>query len=329
LDNTTLAERTHPRYRGQLPSNGLQVLDADPATFRQCFGRLPFILRHNLASRGLFTIDRLTEIAERMIAMDRAGRIIMHEGARTTAGKIIDVKQKKPVASALSRLENSSWWINFVGIEEFDPELNDVYRKTLQDVETLLGTRVVKDVKCGHMNVFVASSHMVTPYHFDHGHNFLCQIANEKSAWLWEPDDRETLPHPEIEDFYLEAWDRPRHKLDFGRAREFRLHPGDALHHPSLAPHWVKNGPSMSISVAMHFSTAALERRARIYQVNGVLRRVGLTPSPPGVNRVLDYLRSGIIGVLAKRSPKNQGEAVWAGIRRLKKWRKRLLNYRT
>ena len=322
-------DRTAPAERSQLRTSPLQVLDADPATFRQCFGRSPFVLQHNLASSGLFTIDRLTEIAERMIAMGRTGRIIMHEGARTTPGKIINVKRKKPVAEALSRLENSSWWINFVGIGEFDPELDDVYRKTLQDVETLLGRRIVKDVKRGHMNVFVASSHMVTPYHFDHGHNFLCQIANEKSAWLWEPDDRENLPYPEVEDFYLEAWDRSRHKLDFGRAREFRLHPGDALHQPSLAPHWVKNGPSVSISVAMHFSIAALERHARLYQANGVLRRVGLTPAPPGVSRVLDYLRSGIIRVLAKRSPKNQDEAVFAGIRRLKKWRKRLFNYCT
>jgi hypothetical protein len=117
--------------------------------------------------------------------------------------------------------------------------------------------------------------------------------------------------------------------MDFRRAREFRLHPGDALHQPSLAPHWIKNGPSVSISVAMHFSIAALERRARIYQANGVLRRVGLTPTPPDVNRVLDYLRSGTIRVLAKRSPKNQDEAVFAGVRRLKKWRKRLFNYRT
>jgi cupin-like protein len=327
--STALAERTYPRDSDQLPSSALQVLDADPVTFRQCFGRLPVVFRHNLASRGLFTIDRLTEIAERMIAMGQTGRINMHQAAQTATGGIINERQKKPVASALSQLENSSWRINLVGINEFDSELDDVYRKTLEDVETLLGTRIVKDAKFAHMNVFVASPHMITPYHFDHGHNFLFQIANEKSAWLWDPEDRETLPYPEIEDFYLLAWDRPRRELDLGRAREFRLRPGDVLHHPSLAPHWVKNGPSVSISVAIQFSTAALERRARIYQVNGVLRRAGLTPPPPSINRVLDGLRSGIMRVLAKRSPKNQGEVVWSGIMRLKKWRKRLPNYRT
>ena len=98
--------------------------------------------------------------------------------------------------------------------------------------------RIVTNTKCGHMNVFAASEDMVTPYHFDHGHNFLCQISNEKSAWLWQSNDRDNLPYSEIEDFYLEAWDCSRHKLDFKRAQEFRLHPGDALHHPSLAPHW-------------------------------------------------------------------------------------------
>jgi hypothetical protein len=324
MDIAASAKRKHLRDSAQLTSSPLQVLDVDPVTFRHAFGHSPFALRHNLVPSGLFTIDRLTEIAERIIAMGKLHRISMIEGERTAARKIVNLRPKKPTADVLSRLEHSSCWIDFIGINEFDPELDDVYRKTLQDVKFLVGTQAVGDVRRGQMNVFVASPQMVTPYHFDHGHNFLCQIANEKSAWLWEPDDREILPHPEIEDFYLEAWDRSRRKSGFGPAREFRLQPGDALHQPSLAPHWVKNGPSVSISVAIHFSNASLERRARIYQANGVLRRVGLAPTSPGVNRVFDHLRSGIMRILAKQSPKNQDEAVWAGIRRLKKWRKRL-----
>jgi hypothetical protein len=326
LDTTALAERL-PRHAGRSPGNALRVLDADPVAFRQCFGRLPTIFRHNLPSTGLFTIDRLTAIAERMIAMGRADGMVMHEDSRTPAGNII-VKRKKPVASALSRLDTTSWRIIFFRVNEYDHELDDVYREILGDLDTLLERRIVKDPRLSHMNVFVASPHMITPYHFDHGHNFLFQIVSDKSAWLWDPNDRVNLPDAEIEDFYLEAWDRPRNEPDFGRAREFRLRPGDVLHHASLAPHWVETGPSVSISVTIQFSTAALERRARIYQVNGMLRRVGLTPPPPDASRVLDTLRSGMMGVLAKRSPENQGEAVWAGLRRLKKWRKRLSNYR-
>ena len=324
MSNAVSAKRMFSRDSVQLAPCALQILDVDSGTFRRDFGRTPFSLRHNLQSSGLFTIDRLTEITNRIIAAGKSNHIAMIEAARNAEGKIVDRRPMRPSADALLGLEQSSRWIDFIGIEEFDPELNQVYLRTLQDVRSLAGTHAVGDVRRGQMNVFVASPGMATPYHFDHGHNFLCQIAGLKAAWLWEPDDREVLPHSEIEDFYFETWIRSPPKSRFQRARQFRLGPGDALHQPSLAPHWVQNGPSVSISVAMHFSNANIERRARIYQVNGMLRRAGLMPTPPGSSRALDHLRSGAMRIFAKRIPKNQDEAVWAGIRRLKRWHKRI-----
>jgi len=62
----TLVERS-PAVR---PSLG--VFDADPAVFRQNFGHMPFALRHKLAGNGLITIDRLTAVAEKMLATGRS-----------------------------------------------------------------------------------------------------------------------------------------------------------------------------------------------------------------------------------------------------------------
>src|ERR1700683_2471800 len=79
------------------------------------------------------------------------------------------------------------------------------------------------------------------------------------------------------------------------RGHQFHIRPGDALSHPPLARHWVQNGAHASISISTGFNTKAIDRRARIYQGNIILRRVGLEGPPPGRSPVLDRLRLGAI----------------------------------
>jgi hypothetical protein len=113
-------------------------------------------------------------------------------------------------------------------------------------------------------------------------------------VWLWDPDDRSNLSESEIEQFYCGNMEAAQYQVDNqSRGREFHIRPGDALYHPPLAPHWVQNGPQVSISVSMGFNTRSLDRRARIYQANKILRRVGFKTPPPGRSPLLDSLRSG------------------------------------
>ena len=229
---------------------GLRVLDSDLTKFRECFGRVPFALHHRLASSGLFTINRLTAIAEKMIATGRSDRLGMFSGAQGPSDR--QRARKNPAAAALARLESANYWITFINISEVDPEFDALYRETLQDVEALLGVPVIKDVTRGHMNVFLASPHAITPYHMDHEHNFLCQVASDKDVWLWDPSDRVNLSEMDIERFYCGDMGAARYKADAqDRAHQFHISPGDALYQPPLAPHWVKNGAGVSISVSV------------------------------------------------------------------------------
>jgi hypothetical protein len=281
------------------PPGVLRVLDADPAAFRQHFGHVPFALRHKLASSGLITVDRLTAIAEKMLATGRGDRLAIFESARSAGDRFSRMKRKEPFAAAVSQLERLNSWLTFVNISEVDSELKDLYREALRDVESLFGMPILKYVTRGHMNIFMASPHVITPYHIDRAHNVLCQMASEKDVWLWDPDNRANLSESEIERFYCGNMEAARYKADaHSRGREFHIGPGDALYHPPLAPHWVKNGPHVSMSVSISFETTALDRRTRIYQANRILRKVGLAPPPPGRSQVLDGLRSGaIIGI--------------------------------
>ena len=58
--------------------------------------------------------------------------------------------------------------------------------------------------------------------------------------------------------------------------------PGDGVHVPVTAPHWVKNGPEVSVSFSITFQTRASERRGIVYRVNHALRQRGLKPPPVG-----------------------------------------------
>ena len=73
--------------------------------------------------------------------------------------------------------------------------------------------------------------------------------------------------------------------------RLVELTPGTALHVPSFAPHWVKNGGEVSISFSAGFFTRGSERKHLVYVVNHYLRARGLDPVPAGRSPFRDALK--------------------------------------
>jgi hypothetical protein len=65
----------------------------------------------------------------------------------------------------------------------------------------------------------------------------------------------------------------------------------DGVHVPVTAPHWVKNGPQVSVSFSITFQTRLSERRGIIYRVNHALRQRGWSPTPVGSSRWRDGLK--------------------------------------
>lgn len=75
------------------------------------------------------------------------------------------------------------------------------------------------------------------------------------------------------------------------RSRAFKLAPGLALHLPVIVPHWVQNGPEVSVSFSVTFRTAASARMAHAHKLNALLRRVGLRPGRVGESRLRDAVK--------------------------------------
>jgi hypothetical protein len=54
----------------------------------------------------------------------------------------------------------------------------------------------------------------------------------------------------------------------------------------------VENGDDVSISVNINFDLTSIHRRLkRVYSVNRLVRRMGLTPAPPGISSLRDWLK--------------------------------------
>jgi hypothetical protein len=261
------------------------LLEIDRATFREGFNRRPFVIRHHLAGHPLFTLTRLIELA----------RTLPHDCIRYGAGDL-------PVSSGLyggpptglsieetiRQIEERNSWLvlKFVERDSAYRELLDV---CLDEIQTF--SEPLEPGMYGRAGfIFISSPSSITPYHLDPEYNFLLQIRGRKSINIFDAEDRSVLSEQELEKYFLAA---DKYNLSYrdeyqSRAAVYELSGGEGLHFPVTAPHWVKNGEEVSVSFSITFRTPVADRRARIYDLNGRLRRYGVEPTPYGRSALRD-----------------------------------------
>jgi hypothetical protein len=121
--------------------------------------------------------------------------------------------------------------------------------------------------------VFITSPNRLTTYHIDSENNFLLQLSGKKEINLFRPEDREVTTEQEIERFYSTDTNSATYKPQLQhRAEVLMMEPGMGVHIPVNAPHWVKNGNNISISVSINYHSYDSEPAA-IYRTNHYLRR--------------------------------------------------------
>jgi hypothetical protein len=62
----------------------------------------------------------------------------------------------------------------------------------------------------------------------------------------------------------------------------------------------VQNGPEVSVSFSITFRSDGSERRALVYRANAKLRKLGISPRPPGRSILLDSTKRAAFGALAE-----------------------------
>lgn len=166
---------------------------------------------------------------------------------------------------------------------ETDPSFRELHRQLMADVGELMQRRGVGRAPHEPMlYLFIASPGSVTPFHVDRYSTFLMQFRGTKQVSVFPMWDPRVVPADELEGFMAKRGVRPRYRPEsepLGTVFDFA--PGQAMHIPFMAGHWVKNGADdVSISMSIIFNTDETVAISNAMRVNDRLRRLGLSPRP-------------------------------------------------
>lgn len=262
-------------------------LDIAPEEFRAKFGQQPFLVRHHLVGHPLFELSRIMELAQ-YLPEDR----VEYNAGEMPIGIDPTLTPRTGLSAdeTIRRIEECKSWLVLKNIERH-PDYAALLRECLQEVEAF-GHPDARDIDHREAFLFLSSPGSVTPYHIDPEWNFLLQVRGQKFMTVFPADDRTLLSDQELERFYSGAHRNLVYKDEYAdRGTLFELNPGEGLHVPVTAPHWVRNGPEVSVSFSITFQTRSSERRGIIYRVNHALRQWGLNPPPVGHSPWRDNLK--------------------------------------
>ena len=261
----------------------MKLLELDRDLLCAEFGEAPFLVGHRLTRHPLFHLPRLVELARTLPAAQveyNAGDVPVNLDPAATPRNGLSAEE------TIRRIAECRSWLVLKHVER-DPQYAGLLERCLAEVRTL-----VPEMSQQHGFIFVSSPGAVTPYHMDPEENFLLQVRGSKTMHVCAPQDRAVLSEPELERFFSGAHRNLVFREEYrGRSRPFRLSPGLGVHVPLAAPHWVQNGPEVSVSFSITFQTAASARKAHAWRLNALLRRWGIDPAPVGISTRRDAMK--------------------------------------
>ena len=268
------------------------LTDLDRDTFESNFNRTPFKIGHNLTDHELFSLDSLISLSQELPA-DRveynAGDVPVTQDPDKTPQNGLSISE------TIERIENCKSWMVLKNVEKH-PEYKALLEKCLAEVQPF-AELASKGMTHKQGFIFISSPGSMTPFHIDPENNFLLQVRGTKEVWMFDQNDREVISEKQIEEFFAGAHRNMEFNESYrSRGQKYDLLPGEGLHFPVVAPHYVQNGPEVSISFSITFQTEDSADRQSLHRLNRQLRKTGMTPSQVGQNptgdaRKLSFLR--------------------------------------
>jgi hypothetical protein len=264
------------------------IFNCDEVEFREQFNRKSFEFGHFLSNHPLFEIPRLVELSKKL----EAEKCAWHDEGNIRIDQRWD---ESPLGSlsvdeTIRQIEHAGAWI-ILKQSERDPEYRALLDECMAEIQSLLRRDLSKEMLVREVIIFIASPNRITPYHIDRECNFILQIHGEKDISVFDQHDRDVLPEEEIERFWTVDHNAPIYKQQYqDRAKVYRLVPGNGIHVPVNAPHWIQNDNNISVTLSVNFQFRETFP-ANVYRANHLLRRLGLSPTPPGVSSFKDAIK--------------------------------------
>jgi len=264
--------------------------------FDDAFPRRSLEFLHDLHLDSRLTLASIADLADRL-----PRRSVIADAAEQP----LLVPQGGPPRGALERpgdvirdLRNANAWLTLLNVED-DPVMAELMNTRLDQLES--GMIATQGSKRGKMYkrvafVFVSSPNSVTPVHFDIEHSLLMQVSGKKTVSIGRFESDE-VRRREIDRY----WDGSHGRIENlpPEVASYTATPGHAVYIPPGTPHWVHNGPDISLSVTLTYFTAATIRENRIEDFNSYLRQRHLKPREPGRSATVDTVKVGAMGVWA------------------------------
>lgn len=255
-----------------------QAFDTEGLTaLAALYPETPGPLRHRFADHPLLSIDGLAKLAEQLDP-----KHIEYNAALVPPGATPEqvAANGLTIGETIRTIETNGSWAVLKHIQTL-PAYRDLLLSLLKELEPVVVPRT-GEMLTPQGFVFLSSPNAVTPFHFDPEHNILMQLRGTKVMHVWPAGDSRFAPPIEHERYYIGGHRALPWKDSFaGQERAVPLAPGDAVHMPVMAPHYVQNGPSVSISLSITWRSEWSYRNEEAFGGNTLLRRVGLDPGMP------------------------------------------------
>jgi Cupin-like domain len=235
-------------------------------------------ISHALLSHPLLTLDALVQLGASL----PEASVEYNPGNLPIGIKPEDVPSPRlSITETIRSIEENGSWMVLKRIEQH-PEYALLLAETLAEIEPLVRERTGGMLGTEGF-IFISSPGAVTPFHFDPEHNILMQIRGSKVMNVFPAGDEVLVSAESEEKFHLGEHHRnqPWDESFSPRGTPVSLRPGEAIYVPVKAPHWVQNGPDVSISLSITWRSEWSYEEADARGFNHFTRRLGLNPASP------------------------------------------------
>jgi hypothetical protein len=270
-------------------------LTVDASEFDRSFAHASSAIGHALADHPLFSLEAIARLADRLppdqLRRERGDLPLDDRG-------YVDVGAG-PASETVLGIESNGFRVTLREIQS-DHEYGPLIASCQEEIASLLGSRE-GGVYRPSGYIFVTAPCGTTPMHFDGEHSFLLQIRGHKTVHT-VPRVQPDAIQRELDRYY----DGEPCSFDHMRqtAETFEIGVGEGVYFPSFLPHWVTTGPSASVSFSLPFYTHFSRRAEDVNRINKRLRKLGLSPKPPGRSEPIDHAKAAVLrSMRALRSP--------------------------
>lgn len=266
----------------------------DQLAFAEHFDHTPFEFRHRMDKQPLFQVSALLDAAERL-ARKNDQKSHFESGEPDRNGWFGQRPEGKTMVQALAEIESGKNWVILKRIHE-DAAFGALLQTLISDLSEVSGIDLQQVYYDPTMTIFVTSPGRITPYHMDGETNFLAQIQGTKHAFIYNGADPSVLSAADLEKY----WTGKLPKIDYPESLpnghwQYLLKPANGVFNPATFPHWLQNGPEVSVSVSVNFKRRK-DSVIGAHRTNKYLRGLGLHPTEPGISPTMDRLKEATFG---------------------------------